>query len=455
MRRRTSARSPRRPRRTRLPVRPLTAAPARLAAAAGLALSLAVPTHLSAQEGGRACTLVLEPTTDSTRSVSVETAPDRYVTHVSGGLRWTCGDATMVADSAVRDEQSGRLEMIGDADYRDSVRTLQAEAVTYHEAEDRIVAVDDVVLTRLATGSVLRGPRVEFLRGPGEGIRRTVAVGRPHMTIRPDTAAGEDDPVEVDADSVVMVGEEARTWGDVRIRRPDFDARADSAFFRRDEGTGVLHGSPVVTGEDFRLEGRTIHTRFREGELEEVDAVEEARAEGEEFELFAPRILTRLRDEKVHRLWAFGEGRSVAFSPPYRLVADSLEVAFADGAIDSLAAVGGSEAVEVGEERPDDPFADIPLSVGERSWVAGDTLTLWFAPVEEGDADDRELRRMRAAGEGRAYHLLRPDEEDGRPGRHYQRGRAIVIFLEDGEATRVEGTDAIGVHLDPESGGGG
>jgi hypothetical protein len=472
---------------------------------------------------------VLQPTTDSTRSVRIEVGEDRYVTHVGGGLRWTCGSARMLADSAVRRPDRGLLRMIGAVDYRDSLRTLLADTVVYREREDRILARGNVLLTRLASGSTLEGPRVEFLRGPAGELRRTVAVGRPRMTIRSDEAAADTAPrTTVDADSIVLLGEdEARTWGDVRIRRTDVDARADSAFFRMDDGEGRLFGSPEVTGESWTLTGRTVRTAFRDGELREVEAVEDARATGEDFRLFGPRIRARMADRQIERLWALGDGTSVAFSPPYRLSGDSLAFRFTSGEIEELRAVGTAEAVEVGDSLPGDPLADIPLSPGSRSWVSADTLELTFGtgpaveaarggpageaagqglpelqgepprrgggehpaagegdvgrlpPVEDlrraGGAPDttagvappapgaaadgeteeeRELRRMRALGDARAYYLLQAEEGGQRRGRHYQIGREIVIHFVAGEASRIVGEDAVGVHLDPQSGGG-
>lgn len=488
-------------------------------------------------EGERSCRLVLEPTTDSTESVSLEVEPDTYVTHVRGGLRWTCGTARMVADSAVRYERDDRLDMIGSVDYADSVRTLLADRVTYHEGEDRIVAESDVRLTRRSTGSRLEGPRVEFLRVSGEEVRRTVATERPRMWLRRDTASADTaPPVRIDGDRIVLVGdEEARVDGDVVIRRRDMEARSDSAVFRPEEETGVLRGSPEVTGETWRLTGRTIRMRFEDDELREVVTEEDGHAVGDDFELFAPRIRARMADESVDRIWAYGEERPVAFSPPYRLTADSLEFVFAAGEIDRVEAVRDAESVEVGEERPEDPRASFPLTAGDRSWVAADTVTLTFASASPGadsvappsrgpgggpalrgpgadardrdtgvspppgdhavkalppvdalvdvtggageddagegdvaaadtadlagsdrdpDEEERQIETVRAVGDARAYHLLASEEPGGRPGKHYQRGRAIVIHFESGEAVRLEGTDAVGVHLDPTGDGG-
>lgn len=495
---------------------------------------LVVPAPAPAQQAGgegRACTLVLEPATDSTRSVRVQAGPNRYVTYVGNGLRALCGDARMTADSAVSYGGEQRVRMIGSVRYRDSVRTLTADTLTYFQAEDRVLAVTDVVLVRRASGSRLTGPRVEFLRVRSPEARRTVATGRARLTVFPDsgpadtaaadpapadtaareraagdttaaaargTAAGEVpadttgiSPVVVDADRIVMVGErEVRTWGDVRIRRPRVDARADSAFFRLEEGRGRLMGAPAVEGEDFTLTGDTILTGFRPGGLEAVESVGDARATGDDFDLYARRIRARLEDDELQRLWAYGEGRSVAVSAPYRLAADSLDTAFAAGEMDTLYAVGSARAVEIEGAPEGDPRAPVTLAAGERSWITGDTLIFRFAPSEEGAAADtaaaadevaaadtvvgeeeaaaededgeaeaaaagREtrLQRVRAAGEARAYHVLEPREAGARPPRDYQLARVIEIFFEDGEVARVVGQRAVGVHLDPIEGG--
>lgn len=449
------------------------------------------------QQGGegRACTLVLEPATDSTRSVRIQVEPNRYVTHVGNGLQATCGDARMNSDSAVSYGGEQRVRMIGSVDYRDSVRTLTADTLTYFQAEDRILAVGDVVLVRRASGSRLTGPRVEFLRVRSAEERRTVATGRSRLEVYSDsaprdTAAGDAaSPALVDADRIVMLGErEVRTWGDVRIRRSGADARADSAFFRLEAGTGRLMGAPRVEGETFTLTGDTIFTGFEEGELRDVESVGEARATGEDFDLYSERIRGRMRAEELDRLWSYGAGRSVAVSPPYRLAADSLDTAFAAGEMDTLYAVGSARALEIGDRPTEDPRSAISLTAGERSWITGDTLIFSFArrsaagaadraaaPGEEAPPDsagavpageeteeadgpaaegETRLERVRATGDARAYHVLRGADDDGPPARDYQLARVIEIFFEAGEVARVEGQQAVGIHLDPMEGTG-
>ncbi len=73
----------------------------------------------------KGCTLVMEPT-GATESVSLRIGggTDAYVTHVWGGMRWTCGTATMSADSAVRYDLERRIEMFGFVRSRDTIRTM-------------------------------------------------------------------------------------------------------------------------------------------------------------------------------------------------------------------------------------------------------------------------------------------------------------------------------------------
>lgn len=318
----------------------------------GVALA---PAALGAQPR-QGCALSWEPTSPTTRSVSTREGPDAHITHVSGGMLWTCGTATMEADSAVKYDLAARVELIGNVRYRDTIRTLRSRLLTYFEREDRVVARDSVRLTRIADGSTLTGPRVEFLRAVSGIDERTIATGRPHMTLYP-AADDPGPPFEVDSDDAVFAGEEeARAVGDVVIVRPDLRAEADSALFRSEEGVGVLRGSPRVEAEGIVLRGDTIRFRSEEGELRDVTTTGRGRAIGESFDVEAERIDVRVRAERVELVWAHGPGRSVATSGDHRLYGDSLRFALAEGRIDTIISVGEAAAVRVtdGETaRPD------------------------------------------------------------------------------------------------------
>jgi hypothetical protein len=306
-----------------------------------------VPATLAAQGVQRGnCTLIWEPTTADTRSVSIREGQDAYVTHVSGGMLWTCGTATMLADSAVKYDLARRVDLVGSVRYRDTIRTLESEFLTYFELDDRVIATDSVHLTRLGDGSTLTGPRVEFLRAITGVDAETIATGRPHMVLYPE---GDDPgpPFDVDADRTIFAGEEeARAFGDVIIIRPDLHAEADSATFRVPDGTGVLYGTPWVEAEDITLRGDTIRTHFEENVLREVGAIGEAHAQGESFEVRSDRIDVAVEDEEVDAVWAHGEGMAEAISGDQHLYGDSLRFAMFKGQLDTITAVGRAAAVQ-------------------------------------------------------------------------------------------------------------
>lgn len=304
----------------------------------------------AAEEAPRrsACPLILEPTETTVGNRILEGRA--YVYYLGGGMLWRCGNAEMEADSAVRYEAARRVEMMGNVRYRDTIRTLESDYLIYHELPDLVVATGNVHLTRLASGSTLTGPRVEFLRAVSGGEAVTTATGRPHLTLHTDPErAGP--PFEVDADSTVMAGEE-KAWarGDVLIRRPDLTARADSTFFDIEGGRGVLVGSPEMEGRGFRLTGDTVWLAFEDNDLREVRSVGRGRATGESYEVLAEEILASVREEEVEAVWAHGPGRAMAVSPPYRVYGDSLRFVLSEGEIDTIVAVGRAIAVELGAE---------------------------------------------------------------------------------------------------------
>ena len=445
------------------------------------------------QAGRGGCTLVMQPT-GQTESVSLRTGGDEdaYVTHVWGGMRWTCGTATMTADSAVRYDLERRVEMFGTVRYRDTIRTLESDRLDFFEDDDRMVATGDVLLTRLESGSTLRGPRVSFLRAVSGISERTTASGRPHMILLPKPGE-EGKPVDIDADKVDMFGERiAWAWGDVVIQRPDVNAEADSAFFDMDAGSGILFGSARARQEDLDLAGDSIRLSFTEDELEEVRALGNGRALGEEFELLSAEIRARLEQNELEEVWAYGSGRSLAASGSYVLGADSLRIEATAGRLDSIFAVGLGSAVEV--EDPDLSAGEPPRTTDGNNWVVGDTLIIVFAeeaaagvdgtdetaggeivteppapaagepavsPPEEGpvqaptgSAGEQSIEWLLAIGGARSLYMVQPESgEGGEPSRSYLIGERIQVQFDEGKAQRVSADRAIGVFLEPEEGG--
>ena len=454
--------------RQRLPARrPRTSKFAACLVTAAIA-ALAWPLAAQEADNGGGCTLVMTPT-GRTESISlrVQGTDDAYVTHVWGGMRWTCGTATMTADSAVRFDIGQRVEMFGNVRYRDTIRTLRSDRLDFYEIDDRMIATGDVVLTRIASGSTLRGPHVTFLRAVSGVAERTTATGRPHVLLLPEPGR-EGKPVDVDAERVDMYGERmAWAWGDVVIQRPDVYAEGDSSFFDMDGGTGSLFGSALARQEDLELVGDSIRLRFSEDVLEVVHAIGNGRAVGEQFRIRSDEIQAQLADNELDEVWAYGPGRSLAASSPYVLASDSLHVAATAGRLDSIIAVGLSSAVEVDS---------IDLSAGEPArttsggnWIIGDTLVIVFEDGEaagdvpgasaepeidpqsagptRADSSEQRIERLLAMGDARS--LYRVQGEADTPSRNYLIGTRIEIQFLEGEAQRVNAERAIGIYLEP------
>jgi hypothetical protein len=332
------------------------------------------------EEAGRRCDLTWRPGTDATVARIFRQTEEAQITYVSGGMIWTCGTAAMEADSAVKYDLTRRVELIGNVQYRDTIRTLESEELTYFELADRIVATGDVFLTRLASGSTLEGPKVEFLRAVSGIDEVTLATGRPHMVLRPENDP-DAEPFEVDADESEFLGEEeARARGNVDIVRPDLTAAADSARFRLGDGSGVLYGDPWIEGEAFRLEGDTIRTTFEENELRSVLASGTGHAIGESFEVVSEDILVGIAEQAVDAVWAYGPGRSLAISGGHRVYGDSLRFVMLEGRIDSVLALRDAAAVQAITEGADPdsptppPSMERPTEPPIEAGVEADTL---------------------------------------------------------------------------------
>lgn len=469
------------------------------------------PEPVRAQQGGggeTSCTLRWESLTDSTGSRSIQIGPDRYRHHVWNGMRWICGDAVMTADSAVQ-YPGQRVEMVGAVHYRDSIRTLDARRLTYFQLSDLVEARDSVRLVRRATGSTLRAPSVDLYRAGSGEIRQTVATGGSRMVVYPpsDSPAAESKPFHVTSDTAIILEEEVTlARGNVVVTREE--VRGTGAFGRFDtgEGSGMLTGDPVLTGEDFRLTGDTTRIGTEEDELREVRADGSGHLVSGGMDVRAPRIRVAIRQDQVRTLWAYGGGAR-SRSASRLMLGDSLHFAFADGRPDSTTAVGDAAAVELAPgdtlameqllaERSVDPTAGpdsaaiaaegdtagIPESdttaravepdtaagpASElfgtgRDWIRGDTVRAYFTrtdaqgpagPEAPGDTASREsdvtLRELRAIGTARSYYRVNRDTARDRRGRSYLRGAEITIVFRDGEPHRVRGTTAIGVYLEP------
>ncbi len=494
----------------------MTRGPIRFLSCLAVATWLAGPLVAQEPEAGvgsalNRCNLRWNPLEADTRSVTNRDVAGAHVTHLSGRYLWTCGTATMEADSAIKRDGPRQVELLGAVVYADSIRTLKSERLLYFQLSDFIIAEENVELVRLTDRSTLIGPRVEFLRAVAGIDAVTTAPGRPTVTFYP-TNTESPEPFTVESELAIFAGEdEARFYGDAVIVRSDLNAQADSAMLTRADGLGILWGEPWIEAEEIRLEGDSIRFVSQDEELEEIHAVGDGYASGERFEVAAELIDIELENREVEQVQAHGEGVSRALSGNHELRGDSIHFVMYGSQIDTAYAVGSAVAVQrdsswivppaqepamadstasdstvadstaAAQETPDAPApadsaevgadatadttavaaedhapAEIELATdGSANWARGDTLIAVFersaAPVaDSAPAPDPFMRQLVLGGNASAlYRMVRDSTTSARPSLNYLVARRIQVDFEAGEPTAVEGEHAIGAFLEP------
>ena len=377
--------------------------PILLAATASLAapLSAQEPDSIPAQEATREgiapaigeCTLRWRPLEADTRSFTNRDVLGDHVTYLSGRYLWTCGSATMEADSAIKRDGPQQVELIGRVVYEDTIRTLESDRLLYFQTSDFVIAEENVELERLIDGSTLSGPRVEFLRAVTGVDAFTTAPGRPTVTFYPQEGESRE-PFVIEADLAIFAGEdEARFQGDAVIERSDFDARADTAFLTREDGVGLMWGEPWIEAEGIRLEGDTIRFTSENQELETVQALGGGYASGDNFEVTSEAIDIELDNREVRYVWAHGEGPGEATSGSHDLHGDSLHFVMYRSQIDTAYAFGDAVAIQrdstfVATAAEEAEEAAGEAAAGDSTAIQPDTLTGPTEPDSAAAAQD-------------------------------------------------------------------
>jgi hypothetical protein len=353
------------------------------------------------------------------------------------------------SDSAHFNEASGVLLLIGNVRYTEPQIGITAQRMTYFRGEDRLNAVGNVVAT-MSSGSVMRAPEADYYRAVvGRPIARTVATGRPQLSlVDPEAGAGVE-PAVVLADRIVLVGDSlVYASRRVDITRTSVRANGDSAFVDSETEFVRLMLSPVVTGtgeRPFTLRGGVIDLFSRERKLERVLATPSGHVLSGDLELLADSIDLRLVNEQLQEAYAWGPGRARATSPERDITADSIYVSTPNQRLREMHAVGDAFANSI----PD----TATVTSNERDWISGDTIVARFDSAAAGDTSRVVPRELIATGDARSFYQFgNPEGVRERPTMNYVRGRVIAIAFADGEVSTVTVTDqASGVYLEAES----
>ena len=428
-----------------------------------VAMTLGASVSVDGQTTSGRCTRFEFRNTPNTRLSYQRLPSGNQNIFIGAGVNAYCAlqNLTIIADSAEHYGDVGVWYLIGRVRYAEPRVDVTSRRATYWTREDRLLAEGDVVAT-LPSGTVMRGPRVEYWREtPNVRPRaRIEATGRPTVrlvqrdTIAPANAPKKADTVNVTANVIIMDGDSlVYTSGKVEISRPDLVARGDSAFMDSGKEFARLMREPSVeaTGErPFTLTGTVIDVWSKQRSLDRVLAAGAGKATSRDLLLTADSIDLRMTAKQLSRGYAWGPRRAVAESPGHRLIADSLDILMPNQRLSEVRAVRRAYA----ESAPDS--TKLPPGTA-RDWLRGDTVFAYFDTTARAAGDTAggpRLRSLRARGNARAFYHLPPDDPRARQAAlNYVVGRMITVSLQSqGVQTVSVAGKASGAYLQPNAG---
>ena len=400
---------------------------------------------LKPERPAQRCVLDFE-NTPVTRSQSVrDPISGKYTHYVGGGVVGVCKTQFLriIADSLESYEQNRLHYLIGHVKYREDRLALDSDRLTYFQAEERLVAEGNVVVT-MKDSSSMTGPRAEYWRAV-RGVRpasRVHATARPTLRMYETDSAGrrQRDPVVLIADNIVGEGETLFIAnGSVELDRSDLKARGDSAELDNVRQYSRLMKQPVVESkgsQPFTLIGRVIDIFGRTRKIDRVLAVDSAKAVNKDLTLTAQTLDLRVVDNKLQRAYAHGSGRAVAVTAGRVISAESLDVRMPNQRINVLHAARQAYA----ESDPD----STKLTSKERDWLRGDVIEARFDSTTRDTSAQPPIIDLIADGGARSYYHVPSNKGDkNRPGINYVVGRKITVDFKDRVVNTVTVDDSV------------
>lgn len=414
--------------------------------------SIAVARTASSQVETSQCSLQYETSTGNTRTNAVKTATGQYNFFQGGGVTYHCEgqNNTLQADSAEYYGDQKVLYLIGRVHYTEPRAKVDSDRMTYYQIEDRIRA-DGNVNVRTQSGTTIRGPVMDYYRvTPTRPLARTIATGRPRMSIVQRQAAGTAPPEPVDVVSNTLVSEGDNlvyASGNVEVTRPDLVAKSDSAFLDGQREFARLMRNPSVQskkGRPFTLTGGVIDLYSRNRNLERVVATPTGHVLSQDLELAADSVDLRVTQNQLQRVIAWGrKSRATALSPERRVVADSIDAQMPGQRLREVRAIGKAYANS-------DPDTARMIST-ERDWMRGDSVIAQFDSIAPGDTVSKpQAKKIIANGNASSfYQLAQNGKAKGPPNLNYVRGRIITVSFQNKTVDKVDVVDqASGVYLE-------
>jgi lipopolysaccharide export system protein LptA len=440
-----------------------------------IVLALAFGAVLPSEAVGQSDDCILNETPGS-RAVYHNQNTDNAMAFIGGGARFTCPDGLRIqSDSVAYFGGSGIIDFIGRARLTDPDNRLSARHIRYLTDQRQIVATDDVILTDLATGSVITAPFMNYFQASDERPESLMQfpTGRPHAVMvrktRADSARA--DTTIVDANAMTIVNQaEFTAQGNVEIVRDSVQGFGSEARFEQDGGGMILIGEARLVSPDYEMVGDTIDAQTDDNEdIREVEGRGNARLNAEDADVEAPRVRILFEEGEVSRLVAVANRdttgtvtasdslsrRARALSADFRLEADSIDAMAPGEVIESVTAVGSAYGERITADLAN---ANLP-PIAVTDWMRGDTIVATFAedpdsPVDSTGSRKRVLERVLAVGVSDLATSFYRTTDDAAPNDppsiNYVRAVRIAVDLVGGKVANIQAEEQVhGLNLQP------
>lgn len=378
----------------------------------------------------------------------------------------------------------------------DTVSTAPDAAMETPDADSTGLALDSLALDSLATGGVAAADSA--LATPD-----SAAIASPEPTPEPPEPERIVPEEPAEPQEYIMVGDRLFFRGDsyfnavgtVEITRDSLFAFADSAEYDGDLGELRLEGSARVESNSYDLVGRRITMVSASDGSDEIRALRDAVLTGEDLEVTAPQVVLHMADGDLQRMVAVplpepdsvapdprrprapsapatpdstsedstaAPGQPRAVAQDFELTADSLDLSAPGGELDRIFAAGRAHSIS--NTRSELNVEALP-ELARTDWMDADTIEVFLATdttaapgavadsasAPGGYTVDRIVARVRA----HALYRLVPSDSTAvagvdPPAVSYLLANEITIFMDDGQADRVESVGQVsGWHLEP------
>jgi len=177
----------------------------------------------------------------------------------------------MTANKVTYYEKTGNYEAIGNTDFTrlDSIR-IRCNVAKFHDDEDMLDLVTNVIINNLSDGATITGNRGEWFNLNNSAV----ITGNP-VYMLPYSNNDDEDTLIINSNQITFYQSSnlALFTGEVTLQLGELLAESDSLMHMPDSSITILSGSPIIWRDTDKLSGGKILLYFVEKELNRIEVI--------------------------------------------------------------------------------------------------------------------------------------------------------------------------------------